>query len=69
MPNIKAPDHFRDAHVCVGVHTIELDNGVGSADGLNAGELAHLQGRGFTLCEAPAKRGRPAPTTETSTGD
>lgn len=57
MPKFTAPQGFRDEAVHVGAHTIDLTDGVGTSDALNAGEIAHLRGRGFTVADdAPATR-------------
>lgn len=50
MPKIQAPHDYRESEVCIGVHTIALEQGVGELpDDINAGEVAHLRGRGFRL--------------------
>ncbi|NKR94328.1 hypothetical protein GS483_19580 [Rhodococcus hoagii] len=64
MPKFTAPHDFRDEAVHIGVHTIALDDRVGHSDALNAGEVAYLRGRGFTVTDEPKRKpraARPAP--------
>lgn len=59
MPKFTAPHSFRDGVVHVGVHSIQLDGHVGRSNALNAGEIAHLRGRGFTVDDDPAEATTP----------